>query len=231
MKRTNPKKGRYEDPGFVRISWDEALDLVADKLKTARAGGLLDDSGYPRVAASFGGGGTPTAYMGTLPAFLAAWGPVDMSFGSGQGVKCYHSEHLYGELWHRAFTVSPDTPLCEYLVSFGANVEASGGVCGVKRHADARKRGMKRVQIEPHLSVTGACSAERIPIKPKTDVAFLFAMIHVILHEHPRERLDLRFLRLHSSSPYLVGPQGFYLRDVLSRKPLVIDLRTGKAVP
>ncbi|MGZ9106119.1 MAG: molybdopterin-dependent oxidoreductase, partial [Rhodoplanes sp.] len=99
MKRTNPNKGREHDPGFVRISWDEALDLVADKLKAARAAGVLDETGFPRLAASFGGGGTPTAYMGTLPALLAAWGPVDMSFGSGQGVKCYHSEHLYGELW------------------------------------------------------------------------------------------------------------------------------------
>lgn len=231
MKRTNPKKGRGEDPGFVRISWDEALDLVAEKLKAVREKGLLDESGYPRVAASFGGGGTPTAYMGTLPAFLAAWGPVDMSFGSGQGVKCYHSEHLYGEFWHRAFTVSPDTPLCEYLVSFGANVEASGGVCGVKRHADARKRGMKRVQIEPHLSVTGACSAEWIPIKPKTDAAFLYAMIHVFLHEHPRTRLDLPFLKHHTSSPYLVGPDGFFLRDPDTRKPLVIDAKTGRTAP
>ena len=25
MKRTNPKKGRDQDPGFVPISWDEAL--------------------------------------------------------------------------------------------------------------------------------------------------------------------------------------------------------------
>jgi phenylacetyl-CoA:acceptor oxidoreductase len=231
MKRTNPKKGRHEDPGFVRISWEEALSLVAEKLNAARAQGVLDESGYPRVAASFGGGGTPTAYMGTLPAFLAAWGPVDMSFGSGQGVKCYHSEHLYGELWHRAFTVSPDTPLCEYLVSFGANVEASGGVCGVKRHADARKRGMKRVEIEPHLSVTGACSAEWIPIKPKTDAAFLFAMLHVLLHEHPRSRLDLPFLKHHTSSPYLVGPQGYFLRHPQSKKPLVIDAATKRAVP
>ena len=213
MKRTNPKKGRHEDPGFVRISWDEALDLVADKLKAARAAGLTDESGYPRLAASFGGGGTPTAYMGTLPAFLSAWGPVDLSFGSGQGVKCTHSEHLYGELWHRAFTVCPDTPLCEYVLSFGANVEASGGVCGVKRHADARKRGMKRVQIEPHLSVTGACSAEWIPIKPKTDAAFLFAMIHVLLHETAREKLDIPFLKERTSSPYLIGPGGFFLRD------------------
>ena len=87
MKRTNPNKGREHDPGFVRISWDEALDLVADQLKAARAAGVLDETGFPRLAASFGGGGTPTAYMGTLPALLAAWGPVDMSFGSGQGVK------------------------------------------------------------------------------------------------------------------------------------------------
>jgi len=134
MRRTNAKKGRGEDPGFVTISWDEALDLVAEKLKAARVAGLTDGSGYPRLAASFGGGGTSTAYMGTLPAFLAAWGPVDMSFGGGQGVKCYHSEHLYGEFWHRAFTVSPDTPLCDYLISFGANVEVSGGVCGVSAH-------------------------------------------------------------------------------------------------
>jgi len=230
MKRTNPKKGRDEDPGFVQVSWDEALDLVAAKLNAARQKGLLDEAGFPRLAASFGGGGTPTAYMGTLPAFLAAWGPIDMSFGSGQGVKCYHSEHLYGELWHRAFTVAPDTPLCEYLVSFGANVEASGGVCGVKRHADARKRGMKRVQIEPHLSVTGACSAEWIPIKPKTDAAFLFAMIHVLLHEHPRQRLDLAFLKHRTSSPYLIGPDGFFLRDAKSRKPLIFDERSGRAV-
>ena len=230
MKRTNPKKGRGEDPGFVRLSWDEALDLVASKLNAARSAGLIDEAGYPRVAASFGGGGTPTAYMGTLPAFLAAWGPIDMSFGSGQGVKCYHSEHLYGELWHRAFTVSADTPLCDYLVSFGANVEASGGVCGVKRHADARKRGMKRVQIEPHLSVTGACSAEWIPIKPKTDAAFLFAMIHVLLHEHARQHLDLAFLKHRTSSPYLIGPKGFFLRDLDSRKPLVFDQRSSTAV-
>jgi len=230
MKRTNPKKGRDEDPGFVPVSWDEALDAIAEKLNKARRDGLMDSSGFPRVAASFGGGGTPTAYMGTFPAFLAAWGPVDMSFGSGQGVKCYHSEHLYGELWHRAFTVSPDTPLSELIISFGANVEASGGVCGVKRHADARGRGIKRIQVEPHLSVTGACSAEWVPIRPKTDPAFLFAMVHVLLHEVERSRLDIGFLKHRTSSPYLIAPNGFYMRDPESGCPLVWDLKTGRAV-
>lgn len=231
MKRTNPKKGRHEDPGFVPISWDEALDTIATKLLEIRARGLTDESGYPRVAASFGGGGTPQSYMGTFPAFLGAWGSVDMGFGSGQGVKCTHSEHLYGEFWHRAFTVSPDTPLSEYVISCGANTEASGGVVGVWRHADARERGMKRVQVEPHLSITGACSAEWVPIKPKTDPAFLYALIHVMLHENPRERLDVPFIRDHTSSPYLVGPNGFYLRDPQTRKPLVWEPKRGEALP
>jgi phenylacetyl-CoA:acceptor oxidoreductase len=189
---------------------------------------LLDESGYPRVAASFGGGGTPQSYMGTFPAFLGAWGPIDMGFGSGQGVKCTHSEHLYGEFWHRAFTVSPDTPLSEYVISCGANTEASGGVVGVWRHAEARIRGLKRVQVEPHLSVTGACSAEWVPIRPKTDPAFLYALIHVMLFEHPRERLDLNFLLNHTSSSYLVGPNGFFLRDPETSKPIVEKELEGK---
>jgi len=230
MRRTNPKKGRDQEPGFVPISWDEALDEIAARLNDIRARGLLDDSGYPRVAASFGGGGTPQSYMGTLPAFLSAWGAIDFGIGSGQGVKCYHSEHLYGELWHRAFIVTPDTPRTRYMVSFGSNIEAAGGVAGVWRHAAARVRGMKRVQVEPHLSVTGACSAEWVPIRPKTDAAFLFAMLHVLLHEQPRERLDLDFLRARTSSPYLVGANGYFLRAPKSHKPLIWDEARGRAV-
>ena len=229
MKRTNPNKGRDQDPGFVPISWDEAFDTIAARLNRIRDEGLTDASGYPRLAASFGGGGTPQFYMGTFPAFLAAWGPVDMGFGSGQGVKCDHSEHLYGEFWHRAFIVAADTPSCNYLISCGSNIEASGGVVGVWRHAEARVRGMKRVQVEPHLSVTGACSAQWVPIKPKTDAAFLYALMHVLLHETPRERLDLPFLAKRTASAYLVGPHGYYLRERATRKPLVWDATTGSA--
>src|SRR5215475_2347202 len=47
MKRTNPRKGRGEDPGFVPISWDEALTLVADKLNRVRAAGVIDQKGFP----------------------------------------------------------------------------------------------------------------------------------------------------------------------------------------
>ena len=42
MKRSNPKKGRHEDPGFVPISWDEAFELISERLLRIRAAGLTD---------------------------------------------------------------------------------------------------------------------------------------------------------------------------------------------
>src|ERR1019366_8675806 len=111
-----------------------------------------------------------------------------------------------------------------------ANAGVTGGPCAVPRHADARVRGYKRVHVEPHLSITGACSAEWVPIRPKTDPAFMFALIHVLLHEHGLAKLDVPFLRDRTASPYLVGPDGLYLRDFVSGKPLVWDEATEQAV-
>ena len=51
MKRTNPRKGRAENPGFVPISWDEALDTIASRLAEIQARGAVDNAGLPRVAA------------------------------------------------------------------------------------------------------------------------------------------------------------------------------------
>ena len=232
MKRTNPRKGRDEDPSFVAISWDEAFEIIGAKLREIRAKGPCDEEGYPPLATSTGGGGTPVQYMGTFPAFMAAWGLIDQSYGAGQGVKCYHSEHLYGELWHRAFTVSPDTPRVNYIINCGANTEASGGVVGIWREADARARGAKRVQVEPHMSITGAVSAQWVPIKPKTDAAFLYALINCMIVERQfEETCDLPFLKWRTNSPYLVGPNGWFLRDPKSGKPLIWDAADGKAKP
>ena len=232
MKRTNPQKGREHDPGFTPITWDEALDIVAGKLRAIRGKGLEDESGYPRLAFTSGGGGTPVQYMGTWPALMSAWGNLDQGYGGGQGLKCYHSEHVYGELWHRAFIVAPDTPYCNYVINCGNNVEAAGGVAGIWRQADARVRGMKRVQVEPHLSISGAVSAQWVPIKPKTDAAFLYALLHHILLELDwRAVCDLPFLMRMTNSPYLVGPNGYYLRDAKSLKPLVWDPVDGRAKP
>lgn len=243
MVRTNPKKGVNEDPGFKEISWDEALNLWAQKLKEVRQKGLVDENGYPRVAMAEGSDGVCPSYYGTLPVLFGGlslalgappgiWGPTEFTMSQGGGVKCYHTEHLLGELWHKAFTCVQDTPYCNYLIAFGRNDNASGGVVGVHRTAAARARGMRRVQVEPHLSVTGATADEWIPIRPETDHTFMYAMIHVILHEMDwRQVCDIPFLKQLTNAPYLVAPNGYFLRDPASKKPLVWDARAGRAVP
>jgi phenylacetyl-CoA:acceptor oxidoreductase len=232
MLRQNPNKGRNEDPKWKEISWGEAIDILADRLRKVRERGGIDENGYPRVALTLGGAGTPEGHFGLLPTFLSTmfrWiGPIDLTIGTGQGVKCYHSEHVYGEFWHRAFMVIADLPLTKYILSFGHNDNASSGV-GAWRQAQARERGLKMIKIEPHLSVSGANADRVIFIKPKTDSVFLFSMIHVILHEKNwREVCDLKFLKEMTNSPYLIGPNGYYMRDEETRNPLIWDAVDGK---
>lgn len=241
MKRTNPKKGKDEDPGWVEISWDEALNLLAGKLLKVRGKGLLDENGYPRVAFHEGGAGTSASILGTFFVLFCAnghpsgspqgvFGPIDMTLGSGKGVKCNHTEHLLGELWHKSFISMSDTPYTRYLISFGRNDNATNGVVGVRRHSEARARGLKRIQIEPHLSVTGATADEWIPIKPGTDHSFLYAMIYTVLHELDwRKVSDIQSLKKMTNSPYLVAPDGYFLRDKATRKPLIWDNGDNKA--
>lgn len=106
----------------------------------------------------------------------------------------------------------------------------TGGPTAVIRHADARIRGYKRVQVEPSLTITAACSAEWVPIRPKTDPAFMFALIHVLVREHGLAKLDIPFLRDRTASPYLLGPDGLYLRDPETSKPLLFDEASGRVV-
>jgi phenylacetyl-CoA:acceptor oxidoreductase len=222
MKRTNPRKGKDEDPGWVPISWDEALDMLADKLRAIREAGFVDENGYPRSHSAPAGPRPPISAASRRSCRVRR--AARPGHRQRAGMKCVHSEHLYGEYWHRAFTVAADMPNNTYVLSFGSNGDVSGGVIGVWRHAEARGRGGTWVQFEPHMSITAATASEWVPIKPKTDAAVLYAIIHTTLNEHEwRGVCDVDFLSRMTNSPYLVGPNGYYVRGAASRKPLVWD--------
>jgi phenylacetyl-CoA:acceptor oxidoreductase len=107
MKRTNPKKGRDQDPGLRADRLGRgAVDHRRQAERHVREQGLLTSRATRAWPPASAAAARRSPTWAPFPAFLAAWGPVDMGFGSGQGVKCYHSEHLYGEFWHRAFIVA-----------------------------------------------------------------------------------------------------------------------------
>ncbi len=232
MKRTNPKKGLDEDPKFVEISWEEAFDVITSKLKEIREKGLVDEHGLPKVLISVDTPGS-AGYKGHgWDPFWRAWGRYE-HIGNGNGVKCYHTEHLFGEFWNRTFTLTCDYNWCNYIILFGRNAAQNcqpGGSALYTGYADAKARGMKQVFVCPTLNATAASADEWIPIKVKTDAAFLLAMLHVILHEMDWQKVcDIEFLKKMTNSPYLIGPHGYYVRDLTTKKPLVWDPSVAQA--
>ncbi|MFQ5682958.1 MAG: molybdopterin-binding protein, partial [Candidatus Binatia bacterium] len=99
MRRTNPAKGFDVDPGWETISWDEALEIVAEKLKKIR-------SEDPRklVLASF----DTRAQSGVFwMAWAAAFGTPNQ-WGGGANYFCGNGFHPVTYLTHGTWFGEPD---------------------------------------------------------------------------------------------------------------------------
>ena len=222
MKRTNPEKGIGVDPKWERISWDEALETIAEKLREVHA----DD---PRkLMISFGVNGGATSYVNQ--AFAVAFGTPNQFVG-GAGNHCASGKHFVGGLTHAAWVSQPDFNHCEYFLNFGVPV-GTGAYYGVntavRKMADARARGMRHVVIDPWMGMPAQTADEWVPIVPGTDAAVALAMANVLLNE--LGVFDREFLTEDTNAPYLVGDDGHYIRDA-EGKPQMWDEGEGCAKP
>jgi len=219
MKRTNPQKGLDQDPGWVEISWDEALDTVAGKLREiwkTDPRGLLGINGFgsiyddlPMSRAVF-----PMAF-GT-PNFMEINGPL--------------CPVHYGPLnIHGTFVDRTDLQHTKYVILMGVQgggelTTASGPT---KVLADALNNGLKVVSISPSTNIDTA-KGEWVPLKPGTDLPVLMAMANVMVHEIGK--LDFEHLKERTNAPYLIKDDGHYARHPKTGKPLLWDLNRKKAV-
>lgn len=221
LKRTNPVKGPGLDPGWVEITWDEALDIVASRLKEIRSGNTI------RLWRGFGGP-QATSLIGTWDPFFQSYGPTQRVQG-GSSIRCDMGEHVFGNIIHGGFHCEPDLTYCNYLLLLSENPSASGGGPANIQFVNARARGMKMVVVDPVFSLSAAKADEWLPIKPGADAAFLLALINVIIHE--LGSYDREFLTQMTDAPYLVNSEGYFCRDETSRKPLVWDHIEARAKP
>ena len=89
MKRTNPQKGRDEDPKFVPISWDEALNTVAGRLNALR------DKGESHRFALFYGRGWGASCAGLQGTFGKLYGSPNVAIGHAS-ICATGSQHAKG---------------------------------------------------------------------------------------------------------------------------------------
>ena len=223
LKRTNPEKGIGVDPKWVEISWEEALDVITEKLKKVREEdprklciqsfdrAFLNDF---RLHVAYGSAfGTPNAFMAGAAAYF-----------------CGSNLHPASYMATAAFHSDPDLHYCNYLITIGSQhgfLVGEDAVGNATRMADRRMEGMKVVVVDPICTNAASKANEWLPIRPGTDGALALAMVNVLLNEV--DIYDVDFIKKRTNGPYLIGPDNRYVRDSKTRKPLVWDLIDKKA--
>ncbi len=223
LRRTNPKRGLNEDPGWRPISWEEALTEITDVLRRVRA----DDPRKLQIQRTT----TVTASRTPMQTFAAAFGTPNIST-SGGGLHCGNGAHLLSGMMHASWSIVPDFEYCNYAIFFGASKGHSAGHASCSNMglaAEARSRGMKMVVVDPMANFAAAKATEWVPIRVGTDAALALAMANVIVND--LGIIDAPYLQAKTNAPYLIGPDKLYVRDATSGKPLVWDNRANAARP
>lgn len=180
MKRTNPNKGRDEDPGFVPISWDEALDTVAERLNKLR-----EREESHRFAMLYGRGwGASDA--GLLGNFGSLYGTPNRALGHSS--MCSDGSIVAkgltdGNASYNAY----DYKNTNYLLIFGAGfLEAFrpyNYLMQMWGHMRSKSPKTRITAIDVHANATTAAADRQVLIKPGTDGALALAIAHVMLVE------------------------------------------------
>lgn len=223
LRRTNPQKGIGIDPGWKPISWDEALDEIAERLKKLRE---VDPRQLVLQI-------TTTLAPSSLQFFTFGWafGTPNM-WVAGGGVHCGNGAHAAGGITHASWSVIPDFKHCNYAIYFGASKGHGAGHAAtptIAQAADARDRGMHTVVVDPMLNFAAAKANEWVPIRVGTDAALALAMANCLVNE--LGIYDAEYLRDRTNAIYLTHPNGKYARDRVSGKVLIWDATNGVAKP
>jgi anaerobic selenocysteine-containing dehydrogenase len=176
MKRTNPQKGRGIDPKFIPISWDEALDTIADKMMELRKNNEPEKLMYMRGRYS----STSTELLyGTLPKIFGTPNYFSHSAICAEAEKM-GSGYTQGFFGYRDYDLAKTT--C--LVVWGTDPLSSNRQVpnAINKFGDIFDRGTV-IAVDPRLSASAAKANEWLPINPGEDGALAAGIAHVLLTE------------------------------------------------
>lgn len=219
VKRTNPAKGPGIDPKWQEISWEEALDTIAAKLKTI----IADD---PRKFV-FMIGHEASLNIDTADQFAHACKTPNVIVGA-TSIACGGASSPFNVLVNGGWQARADMLYCKYFLNLGANSQqgAKGNAEEIDAFVNARERGLRVVNVTPIISPSIAKTDEWVPIIPGTVGFFLLAMINVIINE--LKVYDTMYLKKRSNAAYLIGEDGLYIRTEEKLDDPVRGLKVGK---
>jgi anaerobic selenocysteine-containing dehydrogenase len=221
LKRTNPKKGRDEDPKWVEISWEEAFATVAGRLKAIKADN-------PSKLVWQHGQGKYLIQEQFCEAFTKAFGTPNMVHRT---TACEAARHVADELTWASAGILPDLKYTKFFLNCGANFfegEQASRWLDWQSTMSREQIAMKTVVVEPRLSATAGKADEWVPVRPGKDPVMLLAMAKVMIDS---STIDEPFLIEFTNAPQLVDAAGIILKDKDGKTPLVWDTVTASAKP
>jgi anaerobic selenocysteine-containing dehydrogenase len=174
--------GRRGEGKWERVTWDEALDDLAGRIR-----GALQEGRRNEILYHVGRPGHELIYNQRI---LHAWG-ID-GHNSHTNV-CSAGARTGYAFWHGADRPSPDHANARFILLLSSHLEAGHYFNPhAQRIIDAKARGARVCVIDTRLSNTATKADWWLSTWPGSEAAVLLAMCHVIL----RERLyDREFLR------------------------------------
>jgi anaerobic selenocysteine-containing dehydrogenase len=171
LKHPLRRAGKKGEGKFDRISWDQALDLVASKLKEQKQRYGPESLAILSPARR--------SYSEYLYRFLIAHGSPNY----GHSGICA-MQKAFAFTYTLGATPMPDIAHSSLILVWGKQPVYSGSTRGnLKQILDAKERGAKIISIKPTLEPDAAISDLWIPIRPGTDAALALAMLQVIIRE------------------------------------------------
>src|SRR5262245_21436375 len=166
--------GKKGEGKFARISWDEALEEIAQRLKAAAA-----DDPQTTLPCSYAGTMGMVQYMSMDRRFFHKLGAslLDRTLCSSAG-KFGLKATLGGSVG-----MDPERfDEARLIILWGANPIVSN-LHLWSRVQDAKRRGAKIVAIDPYRSLSAEKCSQHVALLPGTDGALALGMMHVLIGE------------------------------------------------
>jgi anaerobic selenocysteine-containing dehydrogenase len=188
------RKGRKGEGRFKRISWDEALERITERMRRAKA----EAGGASILPFSYGGSNGLLTQDNFDAKLWRRFGTSRLARTVCAAPTGAANLALYGKMPSVTYQDYPEAAL---IILWGVNPSTSG-IHLVPYVRAAQKRGAKLVVVDPRATPLARAADVHLPVKPGTDVAVALAIhrhlfangyaAEEFLREHARGAAELR---------------------------------------
>ncbi|MBP5856687.1 molybdopterin-dependent oxidoreductase [Marivibrio halodurans] len=200
MRRTTPKTD--PDPGWERVSWEEAMRDIAARLGAIREASGAEAVGFGVTTPS----GTPISdSIEWIERFIRLFGSPNTVYGTE--ICNWHKDHAH-RFTYGSGILYPDHANADAILLWGFNPSA---VWLDQATQIAAARGARIVAVDPRRTGYARRADPWLRVRPGTDGALAMGLAHILIE---REAFDAAFIRRWSNGTLLVRTDtGRFLRE------------------